>query len=244
MLLQVEHFTKSFGGLVAVDNVSFSVREGEIFGLIGPNGAGKTTLLNLIAGSLQPDTGKVTFDGSPITAYPPHRVCAKGIGRTFQISRPFLTMTALENVMVAAAFGSPEPVEDQEVYSKELLESVGFPAATDTVAEDLNTVQLKRLDLARALATRPRLLLLDEIGAGLTPTELNELMSLVRSIRDQGITIIAVEHLLKMIMEISDTIMVLQKGSKIAEDIPEEIARNREVIDVYLGEKYLPEARA
>jgi len=239
MMLEVEHVTKRFGGLVAVDDVSLAVREGEIFGLIGPNGAGKTTLLNVIAGTYKPDYGTVRLADARITGLRPYRICRKGMARTYQISRPFPKMTALENVMVAAAFGTPATVKDPRPLSKEMLEFVEFPVATNTLAEDLNTVQLKRLDLARALATRPRLLLLDELGAGLTPSELMDLISLIRKISDQGITIIAVEHLLKMIMGISDRIAVLHHGKKIAEDTPDQIASDRQVIDVYLGEKYL-----
>jgi branched-chain amino acid transport system ATP-binding protein len=239
MMLEVEHVTKRFGGLVAVDDVSLAVREGEIFGLIGPNGAGKTTLLNVIAGTYKPDYGTVRLAGEKITGLRSYRICRKGMARTYQISRPFPKMTTLENVMVAAAFGTPAAVKDPRPLSKEMLEFVEFPVAINTLAEDLNTVQLKRLDLARALATRPRLLLLDELGAGLTPSELMDLISLIRKIRNQGITIIAVEHLLKMIMGISDRIAVLHHGKKIAEDTPDQIASDRQVIDVYLGEKYL-----
>jgi branched-chain amino acid transport system ATP-binding protein len=239
MMLEVEHVTKKFGGLVAVDDVSLAVREGEIFGLIGPNGAGKTTLLNVIAGTYKPDYGTVRLAGEKIAGLRSYRICRKGMARTYQISRPFPKMTALENVMVAAAFGTPAAVKDPRPLSKEMLEFVEFPVAINTLAEDLNTVQLKRLDLARALATRPRLLLLDELGAGLTPSELMDLISLIRKIRNQGITIIAVEHLLKMIMGISDRIAVLHHGKKIAEDTPDQIASDRQVIDVYLGEKYL-----
>jgi branched-chain amino acid transport system ATP-binding protein len=241
MILELDGVQKKFGGLIAVNQVSLSVEEGQIFGLIGPNGAGKTTLLNMIAGALKPDGGRIRFLGQDVTGLRAYRICQRGVARTFQISRPFPRLTALENVMVSAAFGNRGGVANQAAHSAAMLELVEFPAAHDTLAEDLNTVQLKRLDLARALASQPRLLLLDEIGAGLTPAELNELIALIRRIRDQGITIIAVEHLLKVIMGISDRIAVLDYGVKIADDSPAQIARNRQVIDVYLGDKYLVE---
>ncbi len=241
MLLELDGVQKSFGGLTAVNKVSLSVEAGQIFGLIGPNGAGKTTLLNMIAGALKPDGGRIRFLGQDITGMRAYNICRRGVARTFQISRPFPRMTVLENVMVAAAFGGGVGVSDQVAHCRQVLDLVGFPAAHDTQAMDLNTVQLKRLDLARALASRPKLLLLDEIGAGLTPTELNDLIALIRHIRELGITIIAVEHLLKVIMGISDRIVVLNYGVKIADDTPEKIASHRQVIDVYLGDKYLRE---
>jgi len=241
MILELDGVQKRFGGLVAVNEVSLSVDEGQIFGLIGPNGAGKTTLLNLIAGALKPDSGRIRFLGQDVAGLPAYRMCQQGLARTFQISRPFPRMTALENVMVAAAFGARGNVADQASRSAAALDLVEFPVAHDTLAEDLNTIELKRLDLARALASQPKLLLLDEIGAGLTPAALNDLIVLIRRIRDQGITIIAVEHLLKVIMTISDRIAVLNYGVKIADDSPEKIAGNRQVIDVYLGDKYLVE---
>ena len=241
MILELDGIQKKFGGLVAVNQVSLSVEDGQIFGLIGPNGAGKTTLLNMIAGALKPDGGRIRFLGQDVTGLPAYRMCQQGLARTFQISRPFPRMTALENVMVAAAFGARGDVADQAAHSAAALDLVEFPAAHNTLAEDLNTIELKRLDLARALASQPKLLLLDEIGAGLTPAALNDLIVLIRRVRDQGITIIAVEHLLKVIMTISDRIAVLNYGVKIADDSPEKIASNRQVIDVYLGDKYLVE---
>jgi branched-chain amino acid transport system ATP-binding protein len=238
MILELEGVVKSFGGLMAVRDVSLSVKEGQIFGLIGPNGAGKTTLLNLIAG-LKPESGRIRYQGEDISALSSERVCRKGISRTFQISRPFPRMTVMETVMVASIFGSgrrghgPPAAE-----ASAALRFVDFPLNPDTPADRLNTVELKQLDLARALASLPRLLLLDEIAAGLTPPELTELMRLVRRIRDRGVTIIMVEHLMRLIMETCDRIAVLHFGAKIAEGKPAEIVGNQFVAEAYLGDKY------
>jgi branched-chain amino acid transport system ATP-binding protein len=240
MILETENITKTFGGLVALSNVSLSVKEGEIFGLIGPNGAGKTTLLNVIAGVYKPASGIVRLKGEEITGASPETICRKGLARTFQICQPFPKMTVLENVLVAAVFGNRQPLANPRARAEELLEFVGVSMPKDTLARNLNTVQLKRLDLARALASNPELLLLDEIAAGLTPGELLELMDLVRKIREsRGITIVVVEHVMKMIMGISDRVAVLQYGQKIAEGTCDEIARDQKVVDAYLGEKYL-----
>ena len=240
MILQTEGIVKRFGGLVAVNNVSLSVEEGEILGLIGPNGAGKTTLLNVIAGVYKPDAGIVRFKGEEITGLSPETICRRGIARTFQICQPFPKMSALENVMVAAVFGNRTAVKDPQAWAGEVLEFVKFLMPKDTLAMNLNTGQLKRLDLARALASNPEGLLLDEIAAGLTPTELIEAMELVRKIKERGVTIIIIEHVMKMIMGICDRIVVLHYGHKIAEGTPAEIAEDEKVADAYLGEKHLP----
>lgn len=240
MILQAENITKRFGGLVAVDDVSLGVREAEIFGLIGPNGAGKTTFLNVVAGVHKPAAGTIRFKGEPITGLRPEAICKKGLARTFQISQPFPKMTALDNVLVAAVFGSRKVGGDPRTQANEQLRFVEFSAPKVTLAHNLNTVQLKRLDLARALASNPDLLLLDEIGAGLTPAELLELMGLIRKIRDErGITIVVVEHVMRMIMGVCDRIAVLQYGQKIGEGTPGEIAQDAKVVEAYLGEKYL-----
>lgn len=240
MLLELENVTKNFGGLIAVNRVSLKVGAGEIVGLIGPNGAGKTTLLNVIAGVYKPYAGQLRFNGEDITGLSADTLCHKGIARTFQITQPFPRMTALENVMVAATFGDPHSSpRDAAKRAREWLEFVEFPMPVDTLAMNLNTAQLKRLDLARALASNPKLLLLDEIFAGLTPTELADLAQLIRAIRQKGVTIIAVEHLMRVIMQLCDWIAVLYYGEKIAQGTPEEIARDPKVADAYLGEKYL-----
>jgi len=240
MILQTESVTKRFGGLLALDTVSLSVEQGEIFGLIGPNGAGKTTLLNVIAGIYEPTAGIVKFKDKQITGLNSETICRKGIARTFQICQPFPKMTALENVLVAAVFGNRKAIADPPPWAEELLEFVKFAMPRDTLARNLNTVQLKRLDLARALASNPELLLLDEIAAGLTPGELLELMDLVRKIREErNVTIVLVEHVMKVIMGICDRVAVLHYGQKIAEGTYVEVAKDKKVIDAYLGEKYL-----
>jgi branched-chain amino acid transport system ATP-binding protein len=239
-ILELQKLSKRFGGLIAVNEVSLTVEEGQIYGIIGPNGAGKTTLLNLIAGSCKPEAGTVRYRGENISGSKPEMRCRKGISRTFQISQPFPKMTVLENVMVAAVFGrghrSPDSPRDRAVSA---LRFVELTLAEDTLAENLNTVQLKRLDLARALASNPILLLLDEVAAGLTPGELGDLILLIRRMRAEGITIVIVEHLMRMIMKLCDRIAVLHYGEKIAEGTPEEIGRDRRVAEAYLGENYL-----
>jgi len=240
MLLKLQNITKRFGGLLALDDLSFGVEQGQILGLIGPNGAGKTTLLNIIAGSLKPNSGRIEYGGESILNLSSDQRCHKGITRTFQISQPFPKMTVLENVLVAATFGTrPNNQRVPHARAREALNFVEFPLGEETLAEDLNTVQLKKLDLARAFASHPGLLLLDEIAAGLTPTELTGLIGLVRRLRDQGITLIVVEHLMRMIMNVCDRIVVLHYGEKIAEGTPEEIMNDRRVAEAYLGEDYL-----
>ncbi len=239
-LLEVEHLTKRFGGLVAVNEVSLQVNPGEIVGLIGPNGAGKTTLLNVIAGVYRPAGGHVRFKGKDITGHSPESLCRRGLARTFQISQPFPKMTALENVLVAAVFGRRGRPDDPRRAAEAQLRFVEFSMPTSTPARSLNTVQLKRIDLARALASGPELLLLDEIAAGLTPAELSDLMGLIQRIRaERGVTIVVVEHVMRMIMGICDRIAVLQYGQKIADGPRDEIAQDAKVVEAYLGEKYL-----
>ena len=236
IILEIDHVTKRFGGLVAVDDVSFNISEGQIFGLIGPNGAGKTTLLNVIAGAHKPEGGRVLFQGNPITGHSSDSVCRKGISRTFQICQPFPKLTALENVLVAAVFGNRKPVAAPKVLAADMLNLVGFSMPHETLARDLNTVQLKQVDLARAMASSPTLLLLDEIGAGLTPAELEDLMKLIRRIQqERGITIILVEHVMRFVMGICDRLAVLQHGQLISQGTCEEVAHDQKVIEAYLG---------
>lgn len=240
VILETQGITKKFGGLIAVKNVSLGIKEGDIFGLIGPNGAGKTTFLNTIAGVYGPEEGRVTFQGQDVTGFGADKVCHLGMARTFQIVRSFPQLTALENVMIGAIFGTGKPgTRPAAEKAAEMLDFVEFPMGHDIVARNLNTIQLKRLELARALATDCKLLLLDEVAAGLTPGELNGLITLVRKIRDRGITIIMVEHLMKLIMEVCDRIAVLYFGEKIAEGNPDEICNSEVVADAYLGEKYV-----
>lgn len=238
MLLELRGITKRFGGLTALNKVDLDVEAGQIVGLIGPNGAGKSTLLNVIAGVYKPTAGTVRFRGETITGLSPDRACARGISRTFQICRPFPKMSILENVQVAATFGGAGRVTNPEAEARAMLEFTGFPVAELALAESLNTAQLRRLDLARALVSKPTLLLLDEAAAGLTPLELGDLQKLILKIRDQGTTVVIVEHLMRLIMQLCDRIVVLQYGQKIAEGTPSEIVENESVTNAYLGEKY------
>ncbi len=233
-LLETKNVVKRFGGLVAVKNVSLNVQKGEIFGIIGPNGAGKTTFLNCVSGIYKPEEGSVLFKNQNITGVKPHLLCKKGIARTFQIVRSFQKMTALDNVRVAVIFGT-EQNHDVDKRAKELLEFVNFPLSHKTLAGNLNTVQLKYLELARALATDSELLLLDEVAAGLTPGELVDFIELIKRVRDNGTTVITIEHVMKFIMNICDRIAVLHYGEKIAEGNPSEIIENEMVVEAYLG---------
>ena len=234
VILKAEGVEKRFGGLTALDNVSIEVNEGEIFGLIGPNGAGKTTFLNCIAGFYRPDKGTIYYQGKNTVGFAPHKMCHLGIGRTFQIVRSFPRLTALDNVKVGVIFGSRHH-HHADQRASELLDFVDFNMPKDTLAENLNTMQLKRLELARTLATGCRLLLLDEIASGLTPSELPEFMNLIKRIRDSGVTIISIEHVMKFIMGICDRITVLQFGKQIAQGTVDEIKDDPKVIEAYLG---------
>lgn len=235
VILETQGVCKRFGGLQAVKNVSLKVEQGSIFGLIGPNGAGKTTFLNSIAGVYRPEEGRVFFKGQDITGYSADKVCHAGMARTFQIVHSFPQMTVLENAMIGAIFGGRKDSEPPEKKAAEMLDFVEFPLSHDTLAQNLNTIQLKRLEMARALSTGCDLLLLDEVAAGLTPAELDEMSNLIKRIRDRGITIIMVEHLMKLIMGVCDRIAVLYFGEKIAEGTPKEIVENEKVAEAYLG---------
>lgn len=237
-ILEGEGVTKYFGGLAALSHVDFSVGQGEVVGLIGPNGAGKTTLFNLISGALATKAGVIRFKDKNITGLKPHQICRMGVGRTFQSVKIFPNMSVLENVRLGLLFGSSNSMSsaDADREATTLLEFVGLSAAKATPARDLTLANQKRLEVGRALATKPELLLLDELMAGLNPTEVAQAMELVRRIREQGITILMIEHVMKAIMSICDRIIVLHHGEKIAEGTPQEIATNSTVVEVYLGE--------
>lgn len=236
-LLEVRNLTKRFGGLVANHRINLNINEGEIVGLIGPNGAGKTTLFNCIAGYYRPEEGSVHFMGRNITGYPPERVCKEGIARTFQLVKIFKDMTVLENVMVGA-FVRAKTTREAREHAEEVLEFVGLADKQDALAGSLTIADKKRLEMARALATKPKLLMLDEVMAGLNPSEISEAVNLILKIRERGITLFLVEHVMAAIMPISDRIIVLDSGEKIAEGLPQEIASNERVIKAYLGERY------
>jgi branched-chain amino acid transport system ATP-binding protein len=238
-ILEGQDVTKYFGGLAAISHVDFYVDQGEILGLIGPNGAGKTTLFNLISGALPLKSGELRFRDQKLNGLKPHQICKLGIARTFQQTKIFTDMPVLHNVLVGAFFGSPNRVSgaDAAREASQALEAVGLSAMGATPAKDLTLVNQKRVELARALATKPQLLLLDELMAGLNPTEVSEAMELVTRIRDRGITIFMVEHVMKAIMGVCERIMVLHHGEKICEGTPQEIACNKQVIEIYLGEE-------
>jgi branched-chain amino acid transport system ATP-binding protein len=237
-LLEGTGVTKYFGGLAAVSRVDFSVDQGEVVGLIGPNGAGKTTLFNLVSGALVPKPGVVRFKDEKITGLKPHKICRMGVARTFQSVKIFPNLTVLENVLLGSLFGTPNSVSSADATNKAigLIEFVGLSAVRATPAKDLTLVNQKQLEVARALATGPELLLLDELMAGLNPAEVAQGMELVAKIRDAGITVFMIEHVMKAIMSVCDRIMVLHHGEKIAEGTPQEIATSRTVVEVYLGE--------
>jgi branched-chain amino acid transport system ATP-binding protein len=238
-ILEGQGVTKYFGGLAAVSNVDFHVDQGEIVGLIGPNGAGKTTLFNLVSGALPMSSGEIRFKGQRLNGLKPHQICKMGVSRTFQETKVFANMLALQNVLVGAFFGSPKHVSgaDAAREAAQALEFVGLSAMSAAPVADLTLVNQKRVEVARALATKPELLLLDELMAGLNPTEVSEAMELVRRIRDKGTTIFMVEHVMKAIMGVCGRIIVLHHGEKIAEGTCNEISCNRTVIDIYLGEE-------
>lgn len=236
-LLSLKGLTKQFGGLMAVSNVSLDQYQDEILGLIGPNGAGKTTLFNMISGTFLPTKGQISFRGKDITPLPPHQVAGIGIARTFQLVKPFGKLNVVDNVMVGA-FMKTNRTSVARQKAQEVVSFVGLDRHANRPAHTLTTAGRKRLELARALATDPVLLLLDEVMAGLTPTESLSIVKLIQQIRDSGVTILVIEHVMKAIMSLSDRVAVLHHGELIAVDTPAAIAVDEQVIEAYLGEEY------
>jgi branched-chain amino acid transport system ATP-binding protein len=240
--LVIEGLTKRFGGLVALKDISFTVNRGEIVGLIGPNGAGKTTLFNCLTGFLRVDAGRVAFRGTGITNWPSHRICKLGVTRTFQVVQILTGLTVLENVMVGAFLRHPRADEARE-RALQVLAQLGMEARADSLAGGLTLPEKKRLEVAMCLATDPKLLMLDEAMAGLTPTEVLDSVKLLKDLRALGITLIVVEHVMEAIMPVADRLIVLESGQTIAAGRPEEILANERVIAAYLGDKYAQRRR-
>jgi branched-chain amino acid transport system ATP-binding protein len=237
-MLEVNNVTKSFGGNTVLSNVSFDIQKGEVLGLIGPNGAGKTTLFNVISGFYRTRTGFIRFDGKDVTRLKPEAICMLGLCRTFQITKPFSNIPVLKNVMIGA-LNREKSITGARKRAEEVLEFVGMLDKKDLLGRNLTIADRKRLEIARGLATSPRLFLLDEVMAGLNPNELNEMMQLMKNLIDSGITLFIIEHIMSVIMNISDRIIALDHGEMICGGSPEEVACDAEVIKAYLGEEYV-----
>ncbi len=237
VLLDVRSVSKRFGGLQALSSVSFQVGEGEIVGIIGPNGAGKTTLFNVVTGVYTPDSGRVVFRGADVTGAKPHRICKLGAARTFQISKPFAALTVLQTVRIGALNRIPD-IAGATTKALEVLELMGLAGKRDELGRTLTVIERKRLEMARALATQPSLLLLDEVAAGLRPNEVQEMIALVRRIAAGGVSVLIIEHVLEAVMRLSARIVVLNYGEVIAEGRPEALVDDPRVIEAYLGEAY------
>ncbi|MBZ9974269.1 MULTISPECIES: ABC transporter ATP-binding protein [unclassified Mesorhizobium] len=239
-ILQISHVTRRFAGLIAVNDVSFTLDEGEILGVIGPNGAGKTTLVSLISGTLAPSSGDIIFAGQPITGLPAYRRARLGIGRTFQIMRPFPGLSVLDNVAVGALFGhggGEADLDRAREKARGYLDFVGLAKSADQRADELGGPGRKRLELAKALAMEPKLLLCDEVMAGLNHVEIEEVIDVIRKVRDRGISILVIEHVIKAIKSLSDRLLVLHHGEKIADGAPDAVLSDKTVVEAYLGRR-------
>ena len=234
-LLSVEHASKSYGALKVIDDVTFQMQVNEALGILGPNGAGKTTLFNLISGDVQPDAGKVLFADRDITTLPPHQRCRLGIGRSYQIPHPFSGMTVFENLLVAATFGGEKKEQDAYPICVEVLRETGLAKKANLLAGSLTLLDRKRLELARSLATNPKLLLLDEIAGGLTEYEARELVEEIKAIKASGVSIIWIEHVVHALLAVADRLLVINFGATLAEGLPQEVMENSDVKRVYMG---------
>ncbi len=239
-MLVCQNVTKDFGGLVAVKDLSFEVNRGELLGIIGPNGAGKTTVFNLITGLVPPTSGVIKFKGEDVVGLKPHDICMRGISRTFQLVRTFLNLSVYDNIILGALFGRGDRGRNFEDRVLEVLDLTELSTRKDVITKNMTTQERKRVEIGRALATNPELLLLDEPMAGLNRTEVKQLSELIRRISEKGVTLIVVEHVMKAIMNLANRVVVLHHGEKLAEGSPREMTRTKSVIEVYLGDTYVP----